>query len=57
MDNLSKKGLIETYIKAKDLGLAEVFIKMVTAEINKRGITSGEITAFKEAYQEIKSQK
>ena len=48
MDNLSKEALIEAYIKAIDLGLTELFIKMISYEIDKRGITDDEITVFKE---------
>jgi len=50
MKNLSNKALIETYVKAKDLGLAEVFIRMVTDEMNKRNFTKDDITAFRESY-------
>jgi len=55
MENLSRKALLETYIKAKDLGLADVFIKMITAEIDKRGITDRQIETFKKSYS--KNQK
>jgi len=53
MEKLSNKALIETYVKAKDLGLAEVFISMVTVELKKRKITKNDIIAFRASYSEL----
>lgn len=47
MENLSYQALLETYLKAKELGLAEVFIRMIEEEMEKRGITEREIEYFK----------
>lgn len=54
MEKLSYYALLESYIKAQQLGLAKVFIHMIKEEINKRGITEGEIKAFRNTYIEIK---
>lgn len=36
MRALSNEVLVETYIKAMDLGLEDAFIRMLYAEINRR---------------------
>lgn len=47
MENLSNNALIKDYINAKKFGLAHVFLKKITDEMNNRGITNDKIEDYK----------
>ncbi|WP_084782087.1 sporulation histidine kinase inhibitor Sda [Bacillus niameyensis] len=44
MDRLSNQSLVETYLKAKRLGLSESFIQLLLEEMNKRNLKDEEMS-------------
>lgn len=51
MKKLSTNALIETFLLSEELGLAKVFMELITDEMNQRGITEIEIDQFREVNQ------
>lgn len=48
MDKLSNQALIETYAKAIEFGLGEVFTRLITNEMNKRSFSVDEMEWIQE---------